>query len=147
MSFDISRLGEEVDLSGGVWIDEIDDIPGARLKVRSINYKPYQVATGGFYRRNRKTVDTDEGLIDSQPATGKLMAEHLLLDWDLSKATGPFALKDKGKPVKYDKDVAFIVLSASDQFGVGGAYRNAVLNSANKVAERLLAETNEAAGN
>lgn len=147
MAFDISRLGEEVDLSGGFWIDDIEDMPGARLKVRSINYKPYQVATSGFYRRNRKVVDTDEGLTDIQPATGKLMAEHLLVDWDLANSTGPLALKDKGKAVKYSKAVAEAVLTANDQFGVGAAYRNAVLNSANRVAEKLLADTNEAAGN
>lgn len=147
MAFDISRLNKEVDLSAGEWIDEVDDIPGARLKVRSINYKPYQVAMSAFYRRNRKVMDNDEALVDSQPASGKAIAEHLLTDWDLSKAKGSFALTDKGKPVKFNKDVAATILSADDAYGIGQAYRNAVLSAAQRVADKLIADTEAAAGN
>lgn len=147
MSFDISRLTETVDLSGGHWIDEVQDHPGLRLKVRSVNYKPYQVATNGFYRRNRKVVETDDGFVNAIPATGKHIAEHLLLDWDMSNATGPFALKDGKKPVQYSPEVAVAVLSADDGHGVGSEYRSAVLWAAGKVAEKLAGEADTLSGN
>lgn len=147
MSFDISRLNEQVDLSGAVWIDEVQDHPGLRIKVRSINYKPYKVASTGFYRRNRKVSESDEGLVATQPAAGKLIAEHLLVDWDMSGAVGPFALKDGDKPVSYNAKLALAVLTADDPHGAGEEYRNAVLWAAGKVAERLAAESKESAGN
>ena len=147
MSFDISRLNETVDLTGAEWIDEISDIPGLRLKVRSINYKPYQAASGGVYRRNRKLSESDEGILEVLPKSGKPLAEYLLVDWDMSKASGPYALADGEKTVDYGKDIALAVLTSDDGHGVGQTYRNAVIEAANRVAEKLLAATNENAGN
>lgn len=147
MGFELSRLNEEIDLSDGYWIDEVEDHPGLRLKVRSLNYKPYQVATNAFYRRNRRLVETDDGFITAIPATGKHIAAHLLLDWDMSNATGPVALKNKGKPVEYNTEVALAVLTADDPHGVGAQYRNAVLWAAGKVAERLASEAETLSGN
>lgn len=147
MSFDISRLAEKVDLTGAEWIDEISDIPGLRLKVRSINYKPYQAASGGVYRRNRKLTESDEGILEVLPKSGGPLAEYLLVDWDMAKASGPYALTDGGNSVSYSKDVALAVLTADDGHGVGQTYRNAVIEAANRVAEKLLSATNENAGN
>lgn len=147
MSFDISRLSETVDLTGAEWIDEISEIPGLRLRVRSINYKPYQASSGGVYRRNRKLTESDEGILEVLPKSGKPLAENLLVDWDMSKASGPYALTDGGEPVAYTKDVALAVLTADDGHGVGQTYRNAVIEAANRVAEKLLSATNENAGN
>lgn len=148
MGFELSRLNEEIDLSDGYWIDEVEDHPGLRLKVRSLNYKPYQVAANAFYRRNRKQIDADDGFITAMPATGKHIAEHLLLDWDMSNATGPTALVSGGKLVEYSTEVALMVLTAkTDPHGIGAAYRNAVLWAAGKVAERLAADADAFAGN
>jgi len=147
MSFDIARLSENVDLSGGEWIDGVENIPGLRLKVRSINYKPYQVASTGFYRKNRKLSESDEGLLATQPGSGKVIAEKLLVDWDMSKAVGPYALQSGGRPVEYSSEMATAILSADDPHGIGGEYRNAVLYAAGKVAEKLLAKSEDAAGN
>jgi hypothetical protein len=147
MAFDISRLAEKVDLSGAEWIDELSDIPGLRLKVRSINYKPYQAASGGVYRRNRKLTETDEGILDVLPKSGGPLAEFLLVDWDMANASGPYALTSDGKPVEYSKELATAVLTADDGHGVGQTYRNAVIEAANRVAEKLLSAANDAAGN
>ena len=95
MSFDISKLNQKIDLSGGEWIDDIPDHPGLRLKVRSARYKPYRVALSAFYRANNKSIQTDEGFVDAQAQTGPLLAEHLLdliererLDVGLAQAQG-----------------------------------------------------------
>lgn len=144
---ELSTLTKKVDLSGGEWVDEIPDHPGLRLKVRSANYKPYRVASSGFYRRNSKVIQTDEGLVETMPDTGKHMAEHLLVDWDMTHAKGPYALTDKGKPVPYSTDVALHILTLDDDHGIGGEYRSAVLWAANKVAENLAATTKAVSGN
>lgn len=147
MSFDISNLNAKVDLADGEWIDDIPDHPGLRLRVRSARYKPYRVALSAFYRANNKSIQTDEGFVDAQADTGKFLAAHLLLDWDQSKAKGPNALTDKGKPVAYSPELALAILSADDDLGIGDEYRGAVAYAAGKVSERLLAKTKAASGN
>ena len=144
---DISALSKKIDLSPGEWIDNIPDHPGLRLKVRSARFKPYRVALSAFYRANNKAIQTDEGFVDAQPDAGKLSAEHLLIDWDMSKAKGPNALTSKGKPLSYSPEIAMAVLTADDDLGIGDEYRSAVAHAASKVAERLAATTKEASGN
>lgn len=144
---DISALSKKVNLTPGDWIENIPDHPGLRLKVRSARYKPYRVAISAFYRAQNKAISTDEGFVDAQPEAGKLSAEHLLVDWDMSKARGANALTDKGKPAAYSPELALAVLSADDDLGIGDEYRSAVAWAANKVAERLAAGTKAASGN
>ena len=83
----------------------------------------------------------------AQADTGKFMSAHLLLDWDQSKAKGPNALTDKGKPVAYSPELALAILSADDDLGIGDEYRGAVAYAAGKASERLLEKTRAASGN
>lgn len=144
---DISALSKKVDLTDGEWVDDIPDHPGLRLRVRSARFKPYRVALTAFYRANSKAVQTDEGFVDAQADTGKFLAQHLLLDWDMSKAKGPNVLTDKGEPVAFNTDIALAILTSDDDLGIGDEYRTAVAYAAGKVAERMLAATTSAAGN
>lgn len=136
---DIANLSKKLDLNEGEWIDEIPDMEGVRLKVRSTNYKPFRVATAGLARRSGKKLSTDAGLADFTVNSGKPLAEHILLDWE--------GLTDGGKPLKYDPVKALKILTADDDHGIGNAFRRAVEWAGDQVAERLSAATKEAEGN
>lgn len=140
MAFEISKLHEKVDLTGGEWIDKIEDNPGLRLKVRSQRFKFYKAALERLNRKagKRNISDTD---------FGEALAEHILLDWDFKDADGPLVLTNKGKPVAYSPEIAKEVLTADDDRGIGSAWRLAVINASNEVTERNLTATKDAAGN
>lgn len=140
MAFDISRLNEKADLSGGQWVDDIDDNPGVRLKVRSSNYKPFQNEIDRLRRKAGKTG------IKAAPL-GEAIAKHLLIDWDFSEGAGPIVLEQDGKIVEYREDIALAVLMADDDYGIGTKFRDAVWGAANTVADNLLSTAEEAAGN
>lgn len=140
MSFDISKLAEKVDFGDGEWIDDIDDNPGVRLRVRSGRYKPYVNALGRASRKAGKN-----GMSDA--IFGAILADHLLTGWDFKDGDGPLVLKDGGKIVEYGPDIAATVLTAEDDYGIGNQFRFAVIAAANKVAEGLVAATKEASGN
>ncbi len=144
---DIGKINEPVDLAPGDWIDDIPALMGVRLKVRSTNYKPYKVAVQGLARRSGKKLNTDEGVGNFNVATGKPLAEHILLDWDLSKAEDVAALTDNGAPLAYSKDTALLVLGSDDAHGVGQAFRNGVEWAGDQIAERVRKRAEEAAGN
>lgn len=144
---DIGNLNEEIDLSPGEWIDDIPALPGARLRVRSTNFKPYKVAVQGLARRSGKKLNTDEGVGRFNVATGKPLAEHILLDWDLSKAEDVAALTSNGEPLEYSAANALIVLGADDAHGVGQAFRNGVEWAGDQVADRVRERSKAAAGN
>ena len=90
---DISNLSKTADLGEGDWIDDIPDMEGIKFKVRSTNFKPFRVATAGLARRSGKKLNTDEGLNSFNIATGKPLAEHILLDWD--------GLTENGEPLAF----------------------------------------------
>ncbi|WP_305096481.1 hypothetical protein [Croceibacterium aestuarii] len=136
---DIGNLSKKVDLAEGDWIDEIPELDGIRLKVRSTNYKPFRVATAGLARRSGKKLNTDEGISDFTVATGKPLADHILLDWD--------GVTDNGKPLKYDAKKALAILTAEDDFGIGAKFRRGVEWAGDQVAERIAEQANAAAGN
>lgn len=136
---DIGNLDKKVDLSEGVWVDNIPDNPGLRLLVRSTNYKPFRVATAGLARRAGKALQTDEGLAEFNVSTGKPLAEHVLLGWE--------GISSGGKPVKYDAKLALKLLTADDDFGIGAKMRRAVEWAGDQVAEELASKTKEVAGN
>lgn len=136
---DIGNIGKKVDLSEGEWIDEIPELEGIRFKVRSTNYKPFRVATAGLARRSGKKLRTDEGVVNFTVATGKALAEHILLDWD--------GVTENGKALKYDAKRALTILTADDDFGIGDAYRRGVEWAGDQVAERIAEQAKEAAGN
>lgn len=136
---DIANLDKKVDLSEGEWVDDIPEMDGVSLRVRSTNYKPFRVATAGLARRSGKKLNTDEGLSDFTVATGKPLAEHILLDWK--------GVRNGGKDVKYDKKIALSILTADDDHGIGNRFRRGVEYAGDQVADRLSASTKEAAGN
>jgi hypothetical protein len=136
---DIANRNKSVDLSTGHWIDDIPNHPDLRMKVRASTYKPYRVAAAALARRSNKQLRSDEGVVDFSVATGKPMAEHLLIDWD--------GVKNGGKPVKYDPKLALELLTSDDAFDIGGEFRAAVLYAAERVTEKLAQATEEAAGN
>lgn len=144
---ELAALDTPVDLAPGEWIDDIPALPGARLMVRSTHFKPYKVAIQGLARRSGKKLNTDEGVGNFNVATGKPLAEHILLDWDLSKAEDIAVLTKNGKPLPFSKDTALLVLGAADDHGVGQAFRNGVEWAGDQIAERVRKRAEEASGN
>ena len=136
---DIAALDKKVDLAPGQWVDDIPNEPGLRLKVRSTNFKPYEVATAGLGRRRQKQLKTDTGLVDFATELGKPLAEHILLDWD--------GMTSAGKAVKYSPDLALKILTANDDHGIGKGFRRAVEWAGDHVADKLAEDTAEIAGN
>lgn len=144
---DISALSQSIELNDGEWVDDIPTLEGVRLKVRSVHYKPAKVAISGTARRNGKKLRTDEGLVSYQVQIGKPLAEHILVDWDLSKAEGFTALTKDGKPLPFSKENALMVLTVDDALGIGDAYRAGVEWASDRVAERIAERAKEVAGN
>lgn len=136
---DIGNLNKKANLNDGEWVDDIPNMDGVRLKVRSTNYKPFRVATAGLARRSGKKLRTDEGVVNFTVATGKALAEHILIDWE--------GITDNGKPLKYDAKKALGILTADDDFGIGQAYRAAVEWAGDNLADRIAETAKEAAGN
>jgi len=136
---DIGNLSKKVDLGEGEWIDDIPDMEGIRFKVRSTNYKPFRVATAGLARRSGKKLSTDEGLNSFNIASGKPLAEHILLDWD--------GVTENGKPLKFDQKKALAILTAEDDFGIGAKFRRGVEWAGDQVADRIAERAKEASGN
>jgi hypothetical protein len=144
---DIGALNEPVDLAPGEWIDDIPALPGARLKVRSTHFKPYTVAVQGLARRAGKKLNTDEGVGKFNIATGGPLADHILVDWDLSKAEDEAALTENGEPLPYSKTWAQAILLADDPHGVGKAFRNGVEWAGDRLADRIRKQAEDASGN
>lgn len=144
---DIGKINDPIDLAPGEWIEDIPALPGVRLKVRSTNFKPYEVGIQGLARRMGKKMNTDDGIANFGIATGKVLAEHILLDWDLSGADADVELTDGGEPLAYSTDHALRLLTANDPYGLGKAYRNGVEWAGDRVAERLRTLAKEVAGN
>lgn len=141
---DLSALDAKIDLSEGDWIE---DDSGARFCVRSTNYKPFRVGSAGIARKAGKDLKTAEGVVDFAVKAGKPLAEHILTDWDLSKAEGLLALTVKGKPAPYSAELALRTLTANDPYGIGNAFRSAVEAAGDAVAARIASNSEEAAGN
>jgi hypothetical protein len=61
----------------------LPDLPNTQLKVRSLNYPPYQLARSRAEQRlKRRYADTALAPQEEQAEVyGPIMAEHLLLDW------------------------------------------------------------------
>lgn len=138
-NMDIAVQSKPVDLAPGEWIDDIQDQPDLRLKVRSTNFKPYRVAITSISRRFGKRLKTPEGLVEFQAAIGKPLAEHILLDWQ--------GVKNGGVELAYSREVALAVLTADDDHGIGAEFRKAVEQAGDEVAKKLAESTEELAGN
>lgn len=136
---DIALINKTADLGEGDWIGDIPDMDGIELKVRSTNYKPFRVATAGLARRSGKKLNTDVGLNDFNVATGKPLAEHILLDWK--------GVTSGGEPLPFSKEQAIALLTAEDDFGIGAKFRRGVEWAGDQVADRINERAKEAAGN
>lgn len=144
---DVSNLNEPIDLAPGEWVEDIPALPGARLKVRSTNFKPFKTAIQGLARRAGKKLNTDDGVGKFNVATGKPLAEHILLDWDLSAAEDEAALTENGNPLPFSQAWALTILSADDAHGVGQAFRTGVEWAGDQLADRMRKRVGEASGN
>lgn len=144
---EIGKLNAPVDLAPGDWIEDIPALPGVRLKVRSTNFKPYESGIQGLARRLGKKMNTDDGVAKFSIATGKVLADHILLDWDLSAADEDVKITQDGQPFAYTADNALAVLTANDEHGLGKAYRNGVEWAGDRVAERIRERAKEVSGN
>lgn len=136
---DIGNLNKPADLNEGEWIDDIPDMEGVRFKVRSTNFKPFRTATAGLARRSGKKLNTDAGLMNFNVATGKPLAEHILLDWD--------GLTEGGEPLPFTREKALAILTADDDHGIGARFRRGVEWAGDQVADRIAEKAKEAAGN
>lgn len=136
---DIGNLNEPLDLAPGEWIDDIPDMDGVSFKVRSTNFKPFRVATAGLARKAGKKLNTDEGLHAFNVATGKPLAEHILLDWK--------GIKSGNTEMEFTTAQALAILTADDPRGIGAAFRRGVEWAGDQVAERVNGVAKEAAGN
>lgn len=140
MSFDISKLNSPLDLSSGEWIEDIEDNPGLRLKVRSQRYKFYKAALERASRKAGKRSISDKDF-------GAILSEYILLDWDFKDADGPLVLMDGGKPLSYSKELADNILASEDEYGIGALWRTAVITASNDLSDRIVSATKDAAGN
>lgn len=144
---DIGKLNEPIDLAPGEWIDDIPALPGARLKVRSTNFKPFKTAIQGLARRAGKKLNTDDGVGKFNVLTGKPLAEHILLDWDLSAAEDEAVLTENGEPLRYTPEWGVTILGLDDPHGVGQAFRTGVEWAGDQLADRMRKRVTEASGN
>ena len=76
--FNLDEMDKPVDVAGGDWIDDIPNHPGVRLKVRSRNYKPFNVAHDALLRSFGKRATQAHNSPVYQAKAGALLAYHIL---------------------------------------------------------------------
>lgn len=140
MSFDLDVIDVPVNLSDGVWVDDIPDHLGERYKVRSKNYRPYVVAHSRLLRSIGRDLAEIVHSDQYKKALGLLLAEHILIDWE-------GAVTSNGVDVPYSREVADKILSATDARGVGDGFRDVVFYASGMVADKLMSSTEELAKN
>ena len=138
--FNLDDMDKPVDVAGGEWVSEIPNHPGVRLKVRSRNYKPFNVAHDALLRSFGKRATQAHNSPVYQAKAGALLADHILLDWEN-------AVQVKGKPAPYDKEIAVKVLTSVDERGMGQTFRDVVAYAAGIVADNHLGMAEDIAGN
>lgn len=138
--FNLDDMDKPVDVAGGEWVSEIPNHPGVRLKVRSRNYKPFNVAHDALLRSFGKRATQAHNSPIYQAKAGELLAAHILLDWENAVQLG-------GKPAKYSKDIAVKVLTSVDERGMGQTFRDVVAYAAGIVADNHLGMAEDIAGN
>jgi len=138
--FNIDEIDKPVDLVGGEWVGDIPNHPGVRFKVRSRNFKPFNVAHDALLRSFGKKATQAHNSPAYQKAAGELLAKHILLDWEN-------AVQVKGKPAKHDLDLAMKILTSVDERGMGQTFRDCVAYAAGIVADGHLSIAEDIAGN
>lgn len=109
-------------IDDGAWVSDIEGAVGLRLKVRGLRSEAARKAIEKEKTQlrvgNKGKPLSDRQLAD---AMNKVMAEHILLDWQ--------GLTDKGKPVAYDKALARQWLSSRN----GERFSGIVLQASTQV--------------
>lgn len=136
----LDQIDAPVDLEAGEWVGDIPDHPGVRLKVRSRTYKPFVTAHDRLLRSYGKRAQQALREDAYKVAVGKLLTEHVLIDWDN-------AVQADGKSAKYDRKLAERILTSTDARGMGDTFRDAVAYCAGVVADRYLGTIEDVAGN
>lgn len=131
MAISLKSLARNVEAeNNGEWLDAPSH-PGVRLKVRSLNNPDFRRAKAGYDRRMLRKFGQDVPDPQWQDREfGKLVAEHILLDWD-------------GIDPAYDKALGAEVMADP-------AYRDLaddVVACARRVGDRELAESEDDAKN
>lgn len=123
------------EIDDGVWIDDITEAPGLRLKVRGWSSEKVQSLKSFKERRaSRKERDASGNLVHAAQIRiiRELVAEVILLDWD--------GLTEGGKPVPYSKELArkWLTSRTGDKFlGMVSDAATQVDNRLEDVAEEL----------
>jgi len=100
-------------IDDGVWIDDIAEAPGLRLKVRGWSSEKVQALKSFKERRaSRKERDVSGNLVHTAQIriVREVVAEVVLLDWE--------GLTDAGQPIPYSKEMArkWLTSRAGDKF-------------------------------
>ena len=138
--FNIDDMDKPVDLAGGEWVGDIPNHPNVRFKVRSRNFKPFNVAHDALLRSFGKKAMQAHNSPVYQKAAGELLAKHILLDWEN-------AVQVKGKSAPYAPDLALQILMSVDDRGMGQTFRDCVAYAAGVVADNHLGLADDIAGN
>ena len=123
------------EIDDGIWIDDITDAPGVRLKVRGWSSEKVQSLKSFKERRApRKERDVTGNLSHAAHIRiiRELVAEVILLDWE--------GLTEAGKPIPYSKELArkWLTSRTGDKFlGMVSDAATQVDNRLEDVAEEL----------
>lgn len=120
----------------GEWV-EYPKNSAFKVKLRSTNYPPFQKARAAAVARLRKA--HRDGEIPSTllaQATGKLMAEHLIVDMKLPNDRS-------GKPVKFSREIAVEIMTERK----GRLVQDWIAYEAQRIGEREAVDFEEDAGN
>lgn len=123
------------EIDDGVWIDDIAEAPGLRLKVRGWSSQKVQSAKSFKERRtSRKERDATGAILHEAQIRiiRELVAEVILLDWD--------GLTEGGKPLPYSRELArkWLTSRTGDKFlGMVSDAATQVDNRLEDVAEEL----------
>lgn len=123
------------EIDDGVWIEDLPEAPGIRLKVRGWSSEKVQSLKSFKERRaSRKDRDVSGNLAHAAQIRiiREVVAEAILLDWD--------GLTEGGKPVPYSKELArkWLTSRTGDKFlGMVSDAATQVDNRLEDVAEEL----------
>lgn len=118
----------------GGWVDNIPELEGLRLKVRSANNKDWRKLMGRLIDAvpRRKRVGGRLDPAEQDRITSICLRDACLLDWGGLEG-------DDGKPLAYTKELAEKFLT-DPQYG---KFRDGVLWAASVVAEQQTADTED----
>lgn len=123
----------------GVWIGDIPDMGGVRLKVRPISNPDYRQLYGRLVDATPRHLKRGGQVVDYQTKAdiaGRCLADTVLLDWEGIEG-------DDGKPLEYDPELAKQYLINPEY----AAFRDAVSWAANVAEEEARADFEGKSGN